>query len=207
MKDLILASGSARRRELMENCGYEFTVLPSWAEEDGVTSPDPAQRVEELSRLKAETVFASLEPERRANAVVVGSDTVVEFGGEILGKPRDNEDAARMLGLESGGVNRVYTGLALVSQNEAGETVVSVAHDVAAVRFAKLEEREIIDYIASGEPMDKAGAYGIQGRFSVFVEGVEGSYFTVVGLPVHLLYQGLKKLGVLPKNPGSEPQE
>lgn len=200
MKELILASGSARRRGLMENCGYVFEVIPSSAEEGQITESDPALLVEKLSALKAETVFRALPCERQRNAVVVGSDTVVAFGERILGKPVDEEDAASMLRMESGGVNVVYTGLALVSLNEAGGLSVTTVHDAARVRFTELTEEEIQAYIATGEPMDKAGAYGIQGRFSAFVEGVEGSYFTVVGLPVHVLYRELKKLGITPQS-------
>ena len=198
MKELILASASARRRELMKTCGYEFTAIPSPAEEEAAAR-DPARLVEELSLIKARSVFESLEPGRAANAVVVGSDTVVVLEGGVLGKPQSEEEAAEMLRRESGKQNEVYTGLAVVSADESGAVRVSVTHDRALVKFAELTEDEIAAYVRSGEPMDKAGAYGIQGSFAVHIESVSGSYFTVVGLPVHLLYRELKAVGILPR--------
>lgn len=198
MKELILASASARRRELMKTCGYEFTAIPSPAEEEAAAR-DPARLVEELSLIKARSVFESLEPGRAANAVVVGSDTVVVLEGGVLGKPQSEEEAAEMLRRESGKRNEVYTGLAVVSADESGAVRVSVTHDRALVKFAELTEDEIAAYVRSGEPMDKAGAYGIQGSFAVHIESVSGSYFTVVGLPVHLLYRELKAVGILPR--------
>lgn len=196
--ELILASGSARRRELMTACGYEFTVIPSRADED-IEFSSPQELVRALSLKKAEAVFLSLPSERKTNAVVVGSDTVVTLGGELLEKPASPEEARDMLRRESGRVNVVLTGLAVVRMGENGELVRSVTHDSASVRFAPLSEEEIDAYVATGDPLDKAGAYGIQGPFSMFVESVEGSYFTVVGLPVHLLYRELKKAGVTPR--------
>lgn len=191
--ELILASASQRRRELLENCGYDFTVIPSLDSENAKTD-DPKKLVERLSLNKALSVFMSLPEERRRRAAVIGSDTVVVLDGEILGKPKDEEDAKNMLRRESGRVNTVHTGLAVVT-----EKGVSVVSDEAEVSFAELGEDEMTAYVASGDPLDKAGAYGIQGMFSVFIEGVKGSYFTVVGLPVHLVYRELKKIGVLPR--------
>ena len=187
----------------MERCGYEFTVMPSAASED-VTASSPEELVELLALRKAESVFRSLPEERRLNAAVVGSDTVVVLDGSIIGKPASRGEAFDMLRAESGRENTVYTGLAVVSmtgtdgEGEANETA-SVVFDSAKVRFAELTDEEIEAYIATGDPLDKAGAYGIQGAFSVHIEGIEGSYFTVVGLPVHLLYRELKKLGILPR--------
>lgn len=191
--ELILASGSARRRELLENCGYDFRVIPCTAEEN-VAADTPARLVEELALLKADTVFSSLSPEDRASAVVLGSDTVVVLDGEVIGKPHSAEEAKEILRRESGRVNTVYTGVAVVTASGA-----SVEHDKASVSFKTLTDEEISAYIATGEPMDKAGAYGIQGRFSLFITGVSGSYFTVVGLPVHLLYPMLAEAGVYPR--------
>ncbi|MCR5808459.1 MAG: Maf family protein [Clostridiales bacterium] len=199
--ELILASASQRRSELMRNCGYEFTVIPSSASEN-IGADTPKELVERLALAKALEVFSGLSGERKKGAVVIGSDTVVVMDGEALGKPKDESEAAAMLRRESGRVNTVHTGLAVVKLNaspEGGEELyVSVVSDEAKVRFAELDEDEIAAYVATGDPLDKAGAYGIQGRFSVFVEGIEGSYFTVVGLPVHLVYRELKKVGVLP---------
>ncbi|MBR0135861.1 MAG: septum formation protein Maf [Clostridia bacterium] len=200
--ELILASASQRRQYLMRMCGYEFTVTPSKAEEK-IDHGDPVELVKRLSLLKAEDVFLSLPPERRKEAVVVGSDTVVVLEGRIIGKPATPDEAFEMLRAESGKVNRVYTGLAVVTEGENGP-VSRVCCDVASVSFSELTDEEILDYIATGEPMDKAGAYGIQGRFSMHVNGIEGSYFTVVGLPLHLLYRELKAVGVTPRREREE---
>lgn len=190
---LILASGSARRRELLKMCGYDFTVMTCGAEESAEAS-SPRELVEKLSLLKAQTVYDTLGDEEKKCAVVIGSDTVVALDGRIIGKPADEAEAFAILKRESGRVNTVYTGLAVVSKDK-----VSVCSDSADVRFAELSNQEIAAYVATGEPMDKAGAYGIQGLFSMFVTGVEGSYFTVVGLPVHLLYRVLLEFGVRPR--------
>lgn len=202
--ELILASGSARRRELLSMCGYRFTVIKSEAEEGGVTSDSPAGLVEKLALLKARKVLLSLPDERRKNAVVLGSDTVVVLDGNIIGKPSSREEAFTMLRSGSGRENEVFTGLATARigrDPDSGEERVlgSAVSDRALVRFSELTDEEIDAYIATGDPMDKAGAYGIQGVFSMFIERVEGSYFTVVGLPLHLVYRELKKHGILPE--------
>ena len=190
--ELILASGSARRRELLNMCGYDFTVMPCSAEER-VSADTPEELVRRLALLKAETVFDSLPQNRREDAVVLGSDTVVVLDGEIIGKPTDAADAVSILRRESGRMNTVYTGLAAVSARSR-----SVCFDSAEVWFSELSDDEIKAYVASGEPLDKAGAYGIQGRFSMFIKGIRGSYFTVVGLPVHMLYKMLSEFGIRP---------
>ena len=197
--ELILASASPRRAELMRMCGYEFTVIPSAADESEVKAEEPSELVERLSLLKAERVMASLSPERRRGAVVIGSDTVVVLDGHILGKPRSQQEAAAMLRAERGRVNTVYTGLTvirMVNENGLDRIEASSVSDEAYVHFLPLSEEEISAYIATGEPMDKAGAYGIQGRSSMFIDRIEGSFFTVVGLPVHLLYRELKRIGI-----------
>lgn len=201
---LILASGSARRRELLENCGYEFEVRPSSAREEGVSAETPALLVEKLALMKARAVFDALSEEEKQRAVVLGSDTVVVLDGQIIGKPRSKEEACEMLRAESGRENTVFTGVAVVryeADPASGGRILleEVASDAAVVRFSMLTEEEIADYVATGDPLDKAGAYGIQGRFSAHIERVEGSYFTVVGLPVHLAYRMLKRAGIAPK--------
>ena len=197
--ELILASASPRRAELMRMCGYDFTVIPSAADEGKPAADDPAGIVMHLSVLKAAKVMESLPPERRRNAVVIGSDTVVVVDGRILGKPRTREEAIEMLRTESGRWNHVYTGVAVLRMlvEDAGERCVGKADfDTAGVRFAAMTDEEIEAYVATGEPMDKAGAYGIQGRSSMFIDRIEGSFYTVVGLPVHLLYRMLKDVGI-----------
>ena len=183
--ELILASASQRRQELMRMCGYEFEVIPSRAEED-IACGDPGELVERLSLVKARSVFAELPDDRRKNAVVVGSDTVVVLDGLVLGKPKSREDAFRMLREESGRENVVYTGIAVVCADG-----ISVTHDEARVRFAELDDSEIEDYIASGDPMDKAGAYGIQGVGATLVRRINGDFYNVMGLPVARLKEEL----------------
>lgn len=210
--ELILASGSPRRRELIKMCGYDFTVMPSRAEE-AVCGRSPRARAKKLAELKAREVFSRLSEEARGRSAVIGSDTVVALGGKLLGKPASAEEAKEMLRMESGRENRVSTGLCVIApraallrepgehfgvsfENIGGtEAVVLSACDTARVRFAVLSEEEIEEYVASGDPLDKAGAYGIQGAFSAHIDGVTGSYFTVVGLPVRLLYEALSALG------------
>lgn len=185
--ELILASCSPRRREMFALIGLDYQVIPSDADENIPPCP-PAEFVEELSLRKAVAVKKD-----HPGACVVGSDTIVAIDGEIIGKPTDEEDAFRILSRLSGNTHTVYTGLAVLTDDST-----EVLHDCTRVTFAKLSEQEIRDYIASGEPMDKAGAYGIQGPAGVFVERVEGCYFTVIGLPLPKLYRALERAGVKP---------
>ena len=194
--ELILASGSPRRRELLSMCGYEFTVMKSEASEEAEPlSPD--ELVKRLAEAKALSVFMSLPKERQMGAVVLGSDTVVVLGDTVLGKPKDEAEAFDMLRMESGRENTVYTGVSVVRCGDGAPECVSEC-DAARVTFAELTDDEIRDYVATGDPLDKAGAYGIQGPFSVHITGIVGSYFTVVGLPVHTVYRLLKAFGVTP---------
>ena len=182
---LVLASSSPRRQELLERAGFEFEVRPSGAEEvrrSGENAEDFACRV---AREKSLDVAASSP----RGSLVLGADTVVVIDGLILGKPSDRDDAARMLRVLSGATHRVVTGVCLV---RAPGEILAVAHETTMVRFRDLEEAEIRDYVASGEPVDKAGAYAIQGLASRFVTRIEGCYFNVVGLPVSLIYGMLK---------------
>ena len=185
--ELIRASCSPRRRELFSLIGLNFTVIPSDADED-IPPCSPAEFVEELSLRKAAAVKRD-----HPGCCVVGSDTIVTLDGEIIGKPKDEEDAFRILSHLSGNTHTVYTGLAVLTDD-----TVEVCHDCTQVTFAKLSEEEIRDYIRSGEPMDKAGAYGIQGPAGVFVERVEGCYFTVIGMPLPKLYRMLDRVGIRP---------
>ena len=199
--ELILASASPRRADLMRMCGYEFTVIPGSADESAVSASAPSELVEKLALLKAESVLRTLSTERRRNAVAVGADTVVVLDGHIIGKPRFPKEAEEMLRAERGRVNTVHTGLAIVRtewKDGREELVSSVVSDSASVHFLPLSDAEISAYVATGEPMDKAGAYGIQGISSMFIDRINGSYFTVVGLPVHLLYRELRRFGILP---------
>ncbi len=176
---LILASASPRRRELLAQAGISCTVRPADIPEDPLPAEDPTAYVVRLARQKAQTVFdAAGDPA----ALVLGADTTVTLDSRILGKPADAGDARRMLRLLSGRTHRVITGVALVSAAGA-----QVAAEVTAVRFLTLSDAEIDAYIATGEPMDKAGAYAIQGRAARWIPRVEGCYFNVVGLPLALV--------------------
>ncbi|MEL7610017.1 MAG: Maf family protein [Bacillota bacterium] len=186
--ELILASVSPRRRELLEMIGLEFSIIPSDVDE-GIDEADPGRLVERLAHLKASSVRQG-----RKDCCVIGSDTVVVLDGKIIGKPGDERDAERILKLLRGRTHTVYTGLAVLSDEYS-----FVSHDKTLVTFAAMTDAQINAYVASGEPLDKAGAYGIQGVGGVFVERVEGCYFTVIGMPLPMLYRALTPLGILPK--------
>lgn len=183
---MILASQSPRRRELLGQMGFSFTVRPAKGEELAHPELTPAQLVEELARQKALEVSAEAE----ADDVVVAADTVVAIDGVVLGKPHDKVHAAQMLSALSGREHTVYTGVAV----KRGETLL-VEHEATQVRFRPLTEREIDLYIQTGEPMDKAGSYGIQGYGALLVEGIRGDYFNVVGLPICRLGRMLAQVG------------
>lgn len=184
---IILASASPRRRELLSLITTDFEIIVSEADETLPESIAPEQAVMELAARKAAAVSKS-HPDR----AVIGSDTVVAVDGEILGKPIDDADAVRMLKLLSGRKHHVFTGLCIAYQGKN-----TVFYDGAAVEFAEMSEAEIADYVASGEPRDKAGAYAIQGLASKFITSISGDYYSVVGLPVSRLYKSLKDLKVL----------
>ena len=188
---IILASASPRRRELLGQIGIGFEVRISNVEER-VTTVEPAAVVEELSRQKAEAVYASLEADVE-DVLVVGADTVVALEGQILGKPSDPEQAAEMLRRLAGNIHGVYTGVTLLYRSGSGMVQRRVFHESTKVEFFPMTEEEIRRYVQSGECMDKAGAYGIQGLFARYVKKIEGAYNNVVGLPVGRLYQEAKE--------------
>jgi septum formation protein len=214
---LVLASASPRRRELLTQAGFTFAVYPAHIPEDPYPGEDPIAYVTRLAREKAEAVFnelskhplcddfsriASVDAVSQGTAsvvpkeskkdggalapegpiVVLGADTTVTLDKQILGKPENGADAARMLRLLSGRTHQVITGVALVTA-----THTEVAAEVTAVRFLTLSDADIADYIATGEPMDKAGAYAIQGRAARWIPRIEGDYFNIVGLPISLV--------------------
>ena len=186
---IILASQSPRRRELLERMGIEnFKVIPAQGEELATRTLTPDQLVEELSQRKCAEVAAA-----HPKDLVIAADTVVSIHNRVLGKPRSEEDAARMLAALSGKLHLVYTGVTVAKE---GRTLTQ--HEVTSVRFRTLTQADIIRYIATGEPMDKAGAYGIQGYGSVLVEGISGDYYNVMGLPVCRLGRMLLRFGVDP---------
>ena len=186
MYEIILASGSPRRREILSELNIPFQVIPSDAEEIIEENCPPYLTVERLSLLKA----ADVAKTQNKNALVIGADTVVVLDGEILTKPKDAEDARRMLSLLSGREHSVLTGISVVRCSDA--KAVSVFEETK-VHFGPISEEEIERYVASGEPLDKAGAYGIQGLGSLFTQKIDGDYFNVVGLPVFRLAKLLKE--------------
>jgi septum formation protein len=181
---LVLASASPRRRELLTQAGFSFEVHPANIPEELNPGEDPIAYVSRLAREKAQAVFAQLSAslESRANLTVLGADTTVTLDDHILGKPEDAADAVRMLRLLSGRTHRVITGIAVVTATSA-----QVAAEVTTVTFLPLSDAEIAAYIATGEPMDKAGAYAIQGLAARWIPRIEGCYFNVVGLPISLV--------------------
>ena len=185
---IILASGSPRRKELLEMLKVKnLEIIPAKGEESAHPELSPPELVKELSRCKA----AEVAPRHEPDTVTIGADTVVVLDGQVLGKPADRADAAWMLRALSGRSHTVYTGVTIIR----GNTLISHA-ERTEVRFRPLSEREIEAYIATGEPMDKAGAYGAQGIASLFVEGLDGDFFNVMGLPLCALGNMLKELGV-----------
>jgi len=185
-KKIILASASPRRRELLTQAGFSFEVKVSDAEET-ITEREPEKIVEELALRKAE---AAAVPEE--HALVIGADTIVAADGKILGKPHSREEAFAMLSMLQGRTHQVYTGVALVSK-EAGAERRTVFSEKTDVTMYSMTEQEIRAYIETGEPMDKAGAYGIQGRAAIYIKKIDGDYNNVVGLPIARLYQELKE--------------
>ena len=177
---LVLASRSPRRTELLDRAGWPHEVMVAGIDESVRPQEDAATYVQRLARSKAEAVA-----ERLKEGLVLGADTTVVIDNEILGQPRDDADAKRMLSLLNGKWHEVLTGVALV--RVGGET--RVAHETTRVRFSEMSENEIDWYVSSGEPVDKAGAYGIQGKAALFIEEIEGDYFNIMGLPIRLVYE------------------
>ncbi len=186
----ILASASPRRKELFARMGLPFEVIPSNKEEH-ITSVEPEDIVRELSAAKAKDIYEQLDGKN--NCTVIGADTIVVYRGEILGKPTDKEDAFNMISLLSDRTHSVYTGVTLII-NKGGKETVKSFHEKTNVTLYPISREDIHRYVDSGDPMDKAGAYGIQGDFCIHVKKIHGDYNNVVGLPVAHLYQELMQL-------------
>jgi nucleoside triphosphate pyrophosphatase len=186
---LVLASASPRRQELLRNAGIPFVAQPTNIPEVPEAGEAPRAFAERMARQKALTVFR-----QRPHDLVLGADTIVVVGTEILGKPRDNADAARMLRLLSGRRHEVTTGVCLVGQQPASAmSFEDVRSETTAVTIDALSDEDIRSYISTREPMDKAGAYAIQGRASRWISRIAGDYFNVVGLPVSLVYKMIRE--------------
>lgn len=203
MGQIILASASPRRKELLEQIGISFEICPAKGEEI-ITKTLPEEVVMELSQQKAREVAAMLQQYASEHAelmtpqdiLVIGADTVVAVDEKILGKPKDEDDAFRMLSLLSGKTHAVYTGVTFVFLDKNGRTGEHTFFEKTEVIMHRMSEQEIRRYIATGEPMDKAGAYGIQGKCAIYIDKIDGDYNNVVGLPVSRIYRELQKLGI-----------
>ncbi len=186
---IVLASASPRRQELLRNAGIPFTVQPADINETPLAGESPRACAERLAREKALAVWQS-----RSQDYVLGADTIVVVDGAILGKPRDRDDALRMLRLLSGRTHVVITGVCLVGPVSSN---IQIAAEITFVTMCEVSDDEIRDYVATGEPMDKAGAYAIQGIASRWIPRIEGDYSNVVGLPVALVYAMLRERGAI----------
>lgn len=193
MKRIILASASPRRRELLEQIGIKFDIKISNKEEI-YKSTVPEEIVKELALMKAENVSSELELAERKQTIVIGADTIVVLDGKILGKPKDEEDAFQMIYSLQGRTHQVYTGVALIVFDEEGILQTNSHAVETKVYVNKMTDYEIQEYVKSKDPMDKAGGYGIQGRFAAYIEKIEGDYYNVVGLPISYIYHELKEV-------------
>lgn len=193
MKRIVLASQSPRRHELLEMVGIAHEVITSDCDEN-ISYDTPSEMVCRLSERKAEAVAKKLKTQDlqdEEGALVIGSDTIVYFGGEVLGKPGSKEEAFRMLSALSGKEHSVFTGVTVIdTASGRSETF----FEETKVTFYEIPKEELLDYIATGDPMDKAGSYGVQGRGAFLVKRIEGDYFTVVGLPVARLMRALRQM-------------
>jgi septum formation protein len=184
---IVLASRSPRRAEIFRAVGWPFETMAAGIDERRGVSEDAVTYVKRLAQTKAEAVARKL-----SSGLVLGADTVVVIGGEILGKPRDRDDSRRMLTLLSGKWHEVLTGVFML---RIGENTRSAADcESTRVRFGEMSGAEIEWYVATGEPMDKAGAYAVQGRAALFIEEIQGDYFNIVGLPIRLVYELSRKV-------------
>lgn len=188
---VILASGSPRRKELLEQIGVEFKIITSNKEEI-ITSTNPEDVVKELSAMKAEDVAAGIS----GPAIILGADTVVAHKGRILGKPKDREDAIRMITSFAGDDHHVYTGVCIIRKEADGSVKTISFAEGTRVTVYPMTEQEIETYVDSGEPMDKAGAYAIQGLFAPYIKEIAGDYYNIVGFPIAGIYQRLKAEGI-----------
>ncbi|MBQ0135345.1 MAG: septum formation inhibitor Maf [Oscillospiraceae bacterium] len=190
--ELVLASKSPRRIEILRNVGYDFKVTPADFDEGTVDlTVDPVLGVKQLAKGKASAVFNTLPETSKISTVVLGADTIVVCDGEVMLKPKDELDAHRMLKRLSGDTHQVYTAVSLITASETKTFV-----EKTDVYFYDLSDEEIDAYIKTGEPMDKAGAYGIQGKGCFLVKKIDGDYFNVVGLPISSVMRQLKNIGL-----------
>jgi len=187
-KKIILASTSPRRSELLKQIGLDFEIMPSKYEEDMSLKMDNAGLAKALAYGKAKDVA-----DRIKKGVVIGSDTFVVFDKKRIGKPKDKNDARKMLGMISGQWVKIYSGIAIIDVKNKKKII---DHEVTRVKIKNLTAKEIENYLRTGEPLDKAGAFAIQGRGAIFIEKINGCYSSVIGLPLNRLYVDLQKIGI-----------
>lgn len=192
--NVILASASPRRKELLEKAGVAFRVNAAGGEEK-ITSENPEEVVQELSEAKAQNTADQMEAQLEQDTLVIGADTLVAYNGQILGKPADEKEAAKTLAMLQGNTHQVYTGVTLLRKQGNTWEKYTFA-ECTDVTFYPVSEKEIWEYVSTGDPMDKAGSYGIQGPFGIYVRGIKGDYNNVVGLPVARLFYEAKKHGI-----------
>ena len=193
---IILASASPRRKELLRQIGFSFKTMPSLKEEE-ITKETPEDVVQELSYQKAVDICGQLAESSKDDYVVIGADTVVSCWGKIMGKPKDKEEACQMLRELQGKSHQVYTGVTLAWKYKDTPSMFHTFYECTDVTVYPMTEDEITAYVDSGEPMDKAGAYAIQGLFASHIQGIFGDYHNVVGLPIGRLYQEMKQRNLL----------
>ena len=196
MVKFVLASGSPRRKELLEQLGMQFEISSAHGEEI-ITKEQPWEIVEELSMQKATEVADRYEAEHgvQENTVVIGADTIVAYGAEIMGKPKSRQHAIEMLSELQGHVHQVYTGVTLIIMTGKDRKLIC-SHEKTEVEMYPMTQAQIEAYVSTGEPMDKAGAYAIQGKCAAYIKGICGEYNNVVGLPIARLSQELSKAGI-----------
>lgn len=191
---IILASASPRRKELLSQAGLTFTIMPSDAEEL-VTESNPGELAESLAMQKANDIYQKTKKDYD-EFVVIGADTIVYYDGEVLGKPEDEQEAFDMLNMLSDRTHQVFTGVCVIYKSSQGKQI-ELFHKKTDVTFYPITQFELKEYIATGDPLDKAGAYGIQGPFAIHIKEINGDYNNVVGLPIAKLYQVLKGLDIV----------
>ena len=192
MTKIILASASDRRKDILSQVGISYKVMPSSIDEDAIQADTPAALVEALSAAKAEDIAERLTK----NFVIIGADTVVVKDNSILGKPSDEAEAAKMLQMLQGNRHEVYTGVTLISVSPEGKGLIDTFHVRTIVDMIPMTAAQIDAYIKTGEPMDKAGAYGIQGRGAAYIQDIAGDYYNVVGLPISTVLARLANMGI-----------
>ncbi len=192
---VILASASPRRKELLEQAGISFTIMPSSTEEKNIDDA-PNVIVENLAFTKANDIYQQLKKEKRDNFIVIGADTIVHYNGDILGKPEDEQEAYDILSMLSDRTHQVYTGVCIIHKGSNGKQI-EIFSERTDVTFYPLTSYEIKNYIETGDPLDKAGSYGIQGPFAIHIREIKGDYNNVVGLPIAKLYQTMKSMNLV----------